>query len=436
MGNFENGVHPNGFKELSAEKAFVPFIPQGDLVFPLGQHLGRPAAPIVKRGDVVTAGQIIAEASGFISANIISSCSGKVKAVDATSITIANDGLYTMAEGIGEECDPTTLDSAAIIAKVKAAGIVGLGGAGFPTHVKLAPKNPAAIDTVIANGTECEPYITCDDRLMREKSAEIIGGLKILLQLFPGARGVVVIEDNKPAAIESMKAAAEGTGIEIMPVETRYPQGGERQIIYTVTKRQNAAGVLPADLGVVVDNVGTIYAIYQAVCKNTPLMEKGFTVTGDGITNPSNFWVKIGTPLSDLVEACGGFAGEPKKLILGGPMMGASIEGVANRPIMRQQNALTVLQNDEVETALDLMTECIRCGKCIKACPLGLYPQIMAQAARKKDYERYEQAYGLQCMGCGSCTFACPAKRPLMQLFKMTKAQIMADKAKAKEGGK
>ena len=431
--SFHSGVHPEGHKEMSCEKAFRPFLPAGDLVFPLGQHIGKPAAPVVKRGDTVLAGQLIAEANGFISANIVSSVSGKVKMVDANSITITSDGEFTLAEGIGTQTDPTTLSNQEILARVKAAGIVGLGGAGFPTHVKLAPKNPEEIDYIIANGAECEPYITCDDRLMQESPAEIIGGMQIILQMFPGAKGVVAIEDNKPKAVEAMKKAAEGTGIEVLAIETRYPQGGERTLIYTVTGRMLAAGKLPADLGCIVDNVATIAAVYKAVAKNTPLMEKGFTVTGDAITEPANFIVKIGTPVSALVEACGGFRVQPKKLILGGPMMGMAKADI-DIPVQKANNALLAMAEDGVELAYEQMTACIRCGMCTRSCPIGLYPQLMAQAAMKKDYERYEKLYGLQCMQCGSCTYACPAKRPLMELFKMTKAAVMMEKAKQKEG--
>lgn len=426
---FLGGVHPDGHKELSCECPLTPYLPKGEMNFLLGQHIGKPADPIVKKNDEVLAGQIIAQASGFISANIVSSCSGKVKTVSAHSILIENDGQYTLAEGIGERSDLNTLTKEEIINKVKNAGIVGLGGAGFPTYVKLMPGKPEAIDYIIANGAECEPYITCDDRLMQEKPEEIIGGMLVFGKVFPDAKLVVAIEDNKPKAIAAMKKAAENTPVVIKEIEARYPQGGERTIIQSVTRRKLAAGKLPADLGCIVDNVATIAAVYKAVVWNTPLMERGFTVTGDAVAEPKNLIVKIGTPLQELIDACGGFKSEAKKIILGGPMMGMSIADLSV-PSQKNNNALVALLEDEVELANEKATTCIRCGKCVQACPIGLYPQLMAQAAKKKDFARYEKIYGLQCMQCGSCTYACPAKRPLMETFKLMRAQIMANKAK------
>lgn len=434
MGKYLGGVHPDGHKELACEKAFVPYLPKGDMVFPMGQHIGKPAVPVVKKGDEVKAGQIIGEASGFVSANIVSSVSGTVMKVESNAVTIKNDGLYTLADGVGKECSLDELSPSEIISKISAAGVVGMGGAGFPTHVKLSVKDPSTIDHVIANGAECEPYITCDDRLMREKSKEVIMGLQAALKLFPEAKGVVIIEDNKPEAIKAMTAAAEGTGIVIKPVEARYPQGGERQIIQSATGRQLAGGKLPAELGCVVDNVATLYAIYNAVYKSTPLMERGFTVSGDAIAEPSNLWIKIGTQLSELIEACGGFKEEPEKLLLGGPMMGAAIYNI-NVPVVKNNNALTSFFNDPVERAELKMTACIRCGMCIQSCPIGLYPQVLGEAVEKKDFDRFEKAYGMHCMFCGSCTYACPAKRPLVHLFKLGKNQVMANKA-AQKGGK
>ena len=437
---FRGGVHPDGHKEYSRDAAFQTYLPKGELVFPVSQHIGKPAKPVVKKGDTVLAGQVIAEADGFVSANIISSVSGTVKTVEnrmtvmgtnVMSIVIENDGKYTLAEGVGKEVDYQKLSGQEILDKVKAAGIVGMGGAGFPTNVKLAPKDPAAIEYVIANGAECEPYITCDDQLMRTHADEIVSGMEIILKLFPNAQGVILIEQNKPEAISAMEKACEGhEKLRVIAAKTKYPQGGERSIISVVTGRHIKLGMLPADAGCVVDNVATIHAIYRAVAKSEPLMERGFTVTGDAVATPVNLIAKIGTSQAELLEAAGGFKEgvTAKKLLSGGPMMGISMASL-DVPMQKANNALTVLSEDEVELAQQQMTACLRCGRCNRVCPLGLTPQMMAVAAEKKDYERYEtKLYGLECIACGACTFICPARRPLMQQFKLAKAEIMAAK--------
>lgn len=435
---FHGGVHPAEHKELSKESLLTQLLPKGELVYMTNQHIGKPASPVVKKGDRVLAGQIIAEAGGFVSANIVSSVSGTVKAVEprknasggsAMAIVVENDGEYTLAEGVGVECDTNGLTGQEILSKVQKAGIVGMGGAGFPTHVKLTVKTPEKIDYVIANGAECEPYITCDDQLMRTKAAEIVEGMEYMLRLFPNAKGVVVVENNKPEAIAAMEQACQGHDrVYVQPVKTKYPQGGERSLITVITGKHLKLGMLPADAGCVVDNVATIYAIYRAVKFNEPLMERGFTASGDAVQNPGNFIVKIGTSHQELVDACGGFKQDPKKVLSGGPMMGFAMTGL-EAPICKNNNALTCLTVDEVEIAEGQMTACLRCGRCSRACPLGLSPQLMQVAAIRKDYDRYEhKLYGLDCIGCGCCTYGCPAKRPLMQLFKTTKAEIMATK--------
>lgn len=435
---FHGGVHPAEHKELSKESPLTQLLPKGELVYMTNQHIGKPASPVVKKGDRVLAGQIIAEAGGFVSANIVSSVSGTVKAVEprknasggsAMAIVVENDGEYTLAEGVGVECDTNGLTGQEILSKVQKAGIVGMGGAGFPTHVKLTVKTPEKIDYVIANGAECEPYITCDDQLMRTKAAEIVEGMEYMLRLFPNAKGVVVVENNKLEAIAAMEQACQGHDrVYVQPVKTKYPQGGERSLITVITGKHLKLGMLPADAGCVVDNVATIYAIYRAVKFNEPLMERGFTVSGDAVQNPGNFIVKIGTSHQELVDACGGFKQDPKKVLSGGPMMGFAMTGL-EAPICKNNNALTCLTVDEVEIAEGQMTACLRCGRCSRACPLGLSPQLMQVAAIRKDYDRYEhKLYGLDCIGCGCCTYGCPAKRPLMQLFKTTKAEIMATK--------
>lgn len=439
---FQGGVHPNDAKEYAKDVPYQVYLPKGELIFPLNQHIGKPAKPVVKKGDEVLAGQVIAEADGFVSANIVSSCSGRVKAVEsrrtvagttALCIVIENDGNYTLAEGIGKETDADALSEKEILDRVRNAGIIGLGGAGFPTHVKLAPKNPEGIEYVIANGAECEPYITCDDQLMRTKADEIVAGLKIMLRLFPNAEGVIVIEENKPEAIAAMEKACAGESkVRVFPVETKYPQGGERSIMSVVAGKHIKLGMLPADVGCVVDNVATIQAVYRAVCKSEPIMERGFTVSGDAVKDPCNLMVRIGTSFAEVLEAAGGIREgmEARKLLCGGPMMGISMASL-DVPICKNNNALTVMSIDEVAEAEKKQTACLRCGRCNQVCPLGLTPQMMAVAAERKNYERYEKKlYGLECIACGSCTYICPAKRPLMQLFKQAKAEIMAAKKK------
>lgn len=439
---FKGGVHPEGFKDISKGQPVEAYLPKGDLVFPINQHIGKPAKPVVAKGDKVLAGQIIAEADGFVSANIISSCSGTVKAIEqrcnamgarCQCIVIENDGEYTLAPGIGKIRKEGTVSSKDILDAIAAAGIVGMGGAGFPTHVKLSSKDPESIDYIIANGAECEPYITCDDRLMQDENRAIVEGLRLVLELFPNAQGIIAIEDNKPDAIRAMEAVCAGEkNIRVMPVMAKYPEGGERNLISVVTGRDLRFGQLPAQLGCVVCNVSTLHAIYNAVYKSTPLMERYFTVSGDAVVNPRTMIVRIGTSSAELIEAAGGIKPgcEVKKVLSGGPMMGIAMT-TTDVPVCKNNNALTVLAKDAVEIAETQATACIRCGRCTRVCPIKLVPQLMADAAERKDYDAYEKKYyGLDCIACGSCTYICPAKRPLMQLFKEAKGSILAAKRK------
>ena len=444
---FRGGVHPKPNKELSADKPFETLLPKGEMVYPISQHIGKPARPVVKRNDEVLAGQLIAEADGFVSANIYATVSGKVKAIEhrrtsagvpADCIVVTNDGQYNTVEGIGEECDPDTLTNSEIIDRIKMAGIVGLGGAGFPTHVKLSPRNPEEIRWIIANGAECEPGITCDDRLMRERPEWVIEGMRCVLRLFDKAKGIIAIEENKPEAIEAIEEALEGDDrISVMTLQVRYPQGSERNLVHAATGMYMESGALPASLGCIVDNVWTLAAIYRAVCFNEPLMEKGFTVTGEGAVNPGNFLIRIGTSVSEVLEAAGGTTEDTKKILLGGPMMGMAIPGT-DVPLVKANNALYCMTEDEVEIAEGQQTNCIRCGRCIRSCPLGLSPQLMLQAAERNDLDRFIALHGLDCIQCGCCTYTCPARRPLVPVFKLFKPRAMAyNRAKQqKEGNK
>ena len=451
---FRGGVHPKEQKELSRDQKLCEFRPEAgtEMVYVLAQHIGKPAKAIVKKNGPVLVGQRIAEADGFVSANIICSCSGKVKAVEKRRtiagsmlecIVVENDGEYTKAEGIGEKQDISSITKEEIISRVRDAGIVGLGGAGFPTSVKLAPKNPDAIKYVIANGAECEPYLTCNDRLMREYASEIVEGLEITLQLFPNAEGVIAIEKNKPEAIAAMESACVGKDkIRVLPLKTKYPQGGERSLISVIAGIDFPVSKLPADVGCIVDNVGTLYAVRQAVLYNEPLYMHVMTVSGDAVKEPKNLLVHDGTSFAQIADFCGGVkeGTELKKAICGGPMMGLALSSL-EIPIHKTTNGLLLLSKDEVEKAEKQQTACLHCGRCTTVCPQGLNPGMMAETAEKGDYERYEKKlWGLECVACGSCSYICPAKRPLTQIFRQFKAEITAKKraeaAKAAGGSK
>lgn len=442
---FRGGVHPQDHKDLSRDVPLRLFNPTGEMVYPLSQHIGRPAKPLVKKGDPVLVGQRIAEADGFVSAHIHSSCSGTVKAVEnrriltgqmMDCIVIDNDGQFTQVESYASRDDASTLSDNELLQRIQDAGIVGLGGAGFPTHVKLKPKDPAAIRYVIVNGAECEPYLTCNDQLMRSRGPEIITGLELVLRLFPNAKGVICIENNKPEAIKAMKEAVKGkTRMSVRPMITKYPQGGERSLIEAIAGANFPVSKLPADVGCIVDNVGTLYAIQRAVLYREPLFSQVFTLTGEAVAQPGNFIVRDGTSFRELLEANGGVRPGVRavKALVGGPMMGIAT-GSLDVPIQKQNNGLTLLAEDPVEKAEALMTACLHCGRCTTVCPMGLMPQMMCDAADAENWERYEKKlYGLECIQCGSCTFACPAKRPLTQTFKKAKAEIL--ERKKREGG-
>lgn len=444
---FRGGVHPISHKELTRDVPLRALDAKGEMVFPLLQHIGKPAKALVKKGDEVLVGQRIGEADGLISANVISSCSGKVKAVEkrrvqngqmVECVIVDNDGQYTCLEGICKKQDVSGITREEIIQRIKDAGIIGLGGAGFPTHVKLSPKNPNAIRYVIANGSECEPYLTGIDQLMRTQADAIIEGFSLMLRLFPNAKGVVVIEDNKPEAIAAMQKASAGNDrISVLSAKTKYGQGGEKMLIETVAGTNYPSSMLPADVGCIVQSVGTIYAIERAVVYREPLFTHTFTLSGDAVKNPGNFIVRDGISFAELIEAAGGLKDgvTVKKAIVGGPIMGISLPNL-DVPIQKTSSGVALVTVDQSETADAIMTSCLRCGRCTTVCPVGLLPQMMADAVQSGDLERYEKKlYGLECIQCGCCSYICPAKRPLTQTFMRTKAEILAQK-RAEAGGK
>ena len=431
LSTFIGGVHPYEGKELSADKPIQVIQPKGELVYPLSQHIGAPAKPLVAKGDKVLVGQKIAEAGGFISANVICSVSGTVKGIEprlvangaiVQSIIVENDNEYTAIEGFGEKRDYTKLSKEEIRNIVKEAGIVGLGGAGFPTHVKLSPKEPEKIEYVIVNGAECEPYLTSDYRVMMEEPEKVVAGLKVMLQLFDNAKGVIAIENNKPEAIKKMKELVKDEPrIEVCELLTKYPQGGERTLIYAVTGRKVNSSMLPADAGCIVDNVDTVCAIYMAVCKTTPLMRRIVTVTGDAIANPKNFSVLLGTNYQEVIEAAGGFKQDPEKVISGGPMMGMAMFTL-DVPVAKTSSAITCLTKDQVAEMEP--TACIRCGRCVSVCPENLVPQKMMKAAMKHDLEQFKKLNGMECVECGCCSWICPARKQLTQAFKEMRVAV------------
>ncbi len=379
---FRGGIHPDDGKAMSKDKPIREVLPKGELVYPLSQHIGAPAKAIVAKGDHVLAGQKIAEAGGFVSANIFASVSGTVKAIEARlgvaggmqeSIVIENDGLYEEVE-FSPERKLADISGKEIIEIIKEAGIVGMGGAGFPTHVKYMPKDPSAIDHIIVNCAECEPYLTSDYRRMMEEPEKIVGGLQAAMKIFDGrAKGVLAVEDNKKDAAAKLREAAKGIpDIEVVELKTKYPQGAERQLIFAVTGRQINSSMLPADAGCVVNNCDTIHAIYEAVHFGRPVMKKVMTITGNAIKEPQNLRVRTGTNFRELIEEAGGFTSEPEKIIAGGPMMGIPLISL-DVPVVKTSSAILCMTKDEVAACEE--TACINCGRCVSVCPVGSFRQ-------------------------------------------------------------
>ena len=433
---FKGGIHPDDGKRLAKDKAIVDVKPTGDLVYPVSQHIGAPANPIVAVGDHVLKGQMIAEAGGFVSAPIYASVSGTVKAIaphlnptggTVNSIVIENDGEYKEVEYPAvKPVDEMTKEE--ILNAIGNAGVVGMGGAGFPTRVKLSPKEPDKIDYIIANCAECEPYITADYRRMLENPELLVEGMRVILKLFDNAKGLFAIEDNKPDCIAKLKELTKDEPrMEVREMMTKYPQGAERQLIFANTGRAINSTMLPADAGCVVDNVETIISIYNAVVKGIPSMERVVTVTGDGVVNPGNYKVLFGTNQNELIEAAGGLKEGCEKVISGGPMMGFAMY-TTDTPITKTSSSILCMSKDEVSACEP--TACINCGRCVDACPSRIIPSRLADFAERHDEEAFLKFNGLECVECGSCSYVCPAKRQLKQAIGSMRKTALANKKK------
>lgn len=434
---FKRGVHPNGNKHYTCEKQVQELVIKGEAVYPVSQHIGAPCEVIVEVGEKIKVGQMIAKASSFVSANIFSAVSGTVKAIEprhtlmgetCLSVLIDNDGLFQTVEDYGKEQDYTTLTKEQILEKISYAGIVGLGGAGFPTHVKLSPSNPEEIDHIIINSAECEPYLTSDHRVMLERTQDFLVGCDILLRLFDNAKCVVGIENNKMDAFNKINEENTNPRIETALLKAKYPQGGERMLIKAITGREINSKMLPAAAGCVVVNTASVVAIYEAVCKNIPLIKRIMTLTGDAITNPCNLLVSIGTNHLELLEAAGGFNCEPEKVVSGGPMMGTSLFSL-DFPVTKTSSSILAFAKDDVAKCDP--SNCIHCGRCLGACAEGLVPQLLMAAADNNQFDEFERLGGMECIECGSCGYVCPAKRPLTQSFKFAKRKVIANRKKS-----
>lgn len=431
------GIHPEENKLSSEAATQIAKLPR-QAIFPLSQHIGALAKPVVKKGDKVKVGTLLAEAGGFVSAPIYSSVSGTVlkidEAVDATGYR--KPAIIVKVEGdewedyIDRSDKLETLEAhpeltpEEIIERVKKAGVTGMGGAGFPTFIKLCPPPTAKAECVILNGVECEPYITSDYRLMMEHADEILVGLELLMKAVKVVKGYIGIEENKPNAIALFEEKTAGRAdIEIVPLAKKYPQGGEKQLVDAVIRRQvPAPPAIPVNVGAVVQNVGTAFAVYQAVMKNKPLFERYTTVTGKRLERPSNFLVRMGTPMLDLINECGGMPEGDNKLLAGGPMMGKALTSV-EVPICKGTNSVTILSGDDAKRKP--VQPCIRCAKCVSACPMGLEPYLLATASALHDWEKVEAAGVTSCIECGSCQFTCPAHRPMLDNIRLGKSTVM-----------
>ncbi len=427
------GIHPPENK-ISAGNPIVAVELPKRVTIPLSQHIGAPAVPVVKKGDKVKVGTLIGRGEAFISANIHSSVSGTVFSVDTITDLAGFQSNVVTIDVEGDEWEESIINRSEVIREVKAtpeeivaaikeAGIVGMGGACFPTHVKYMIPNGKKADTLIINGVECEPYLTADHRLMLEHAEEILVGVDIMRRALNSERAVIGIEANKPDAIEKMtKVAATFSGIVVQPLQMKYPQGAEKQLIKAIANREVPSGKLPLDVGCVVDNVGTAMAIYEAVQKHKPLFERVVTVTGKHLASPSNFLVRTGVSVEYLIEKCGGIPEGTGKIISGGPMMGKAVVRT-DIPVVKGTSGVLLL--DESESRRKPQSNCIRCGKCVSVCPMGLEPYLIEKLSEKSRWAELEEINAADCIECGSCSYTCPSALPLLDMIRLAKANVM-----------
>lgn len=437
--SFWGGVHPPQKKDFTKAEVIEKYLPKGELVFPMSQHIGAPCQPVVKKGDRVLVGQKLGDTEAFVAAPVLSSVSGTVKEVGlrmngagsfVQCVVVENDGEYEKDPSWAPLPDYENADPKEYIKVIRAAGIVGFGGATFPTTVKLVPPADKKIDYVIVNAVECEPYLNCDNRLMLEDPAKIVKGFALVMKLFPGAKAVIGIENNKPEAIKIMEAEvkAQGLDMDVAALKVKYPQGAEKMLIEAVTGREYLVHQLPADAGCIVINVRTVHQIYEAIAEGNPSTTRIVTVTGEAVSSPKNVETPLGTSVEELIEFCGGFKEEPVKVLSGGPMMGMALRSLAT-PVEKGTSGILALTKKEA--ACEEESACLRCGRCIDACPMGLLPNTLNKLVLRREYETFEKLGGMSCIECGCCTYICPASRHLTQSCRDGKTTIMENRRKA-----